>query len=158
MRLANASPAPFVNRHRTPATGVRRAVAAVMTIVTGAALVACAQAATPVTATPASSAPAASPTTSPEGVHVGLRVQVQTVTDWPSLPALAARLAAIAGVPVRDIAGIAPQRVSVTLECADTTACDRAVARLAAERAVIAEVTPDARRKLPTRPPRSESK
>ena len=80
------------------------------------------------------------------------------MTDWPSLPALATRLATIAGVPVRDIAGIAPQRVSVTLECVDATECDRAVARLVAEPAVIAEVIPDARRRLPTRPPRSESK
>ncbi|CAN5368840.1 hypothetical protein BH11PSE9_BH11PSE9_06830 [soil metagenome] len=88
----------------------------------------------------------------------GLRIQVGTVVDWPSLPALAARIAAIAGVKVHDIAGIAPQRVAVTLECADAAACDAAVERLAAERSVVAEVAPDARRKLPTRPPRSEAK
>lgn len=151
MRLTNASPVPLMNRLHAPATGVWRAVVAVMTIVASAALIACAQAAAPVTPTAAASASSASP-------FEGLRVQVRTVTDWSSLPALAARLAAIAGVPVRDIAGIETQRVAVTLECADTAACDQAVARLAAERAVIADVTPDARRKLPTRPPRSESK
>lgn len=121
-----------------------------MTMAIGAALGACAQAATPVIPTAASGASPAPPVE-------GLRVQIRTVADGPALPALSARLAAIAGVPVRDIAGIAPQRFAVTLECADAAACDGAVARLIAERALIAEVIPDARRKLPTRPPRSES-
>ncbi|CAN5917522.1 hypothetical protein BH11PSE8_BH11PSE8_34280 [soil metagenome] len=155
MRLTTASPGCLLSQGLAPAMGAKRALVAVNTLFCSMALVACAQAATAVTGTSASAATAASPVAGP---LEGLRVQVRTVADWPSLPALAARLAAISGVPVREIAGMAPQRVSVTLDCADAPACDRALARLDAERAVVAEVTPDERRKLPTRPPRRESK
>lgn len=78
-----------------------------------------------------------------------LRVQVTTASDWPDLRTLGDRAARSAGVPVRDVAGVAPRRYAFTLDCANAAECELAVKRLAAERELIESVVRDERAGVP---------
>lgn len=83
-----------------------------------------------------------------------LRVQVTTANDWPDLTLLAERAAQSAGVPVRDVAGIAPRRYAFTLDCSTAAECEQALQRLAAERGLIVSVERDTRSAVPNPPTR----
>lgn len=87
---------------------------------------------------------------------VAVRLQVATAADWADAAALQRALADVAGTPVRDVAGIAPRRFALTLDCPDAAACDVARERLRAS-ALVAEVADDRRERLPPAPnlPRS---
>lgn len=80
------------------------------------------------------------------------RVQVKTAGDWTDLDALGERVARSAGVPVRDVAGIAPRRYVLTLACASAAECDLAMQRLSAEPGLIESVSLDSRARIPSPP------
>ena len=82
---------------------------------------------------------------------MSLRLQVITAADWADLAALQRAAAEAAGTPVRDVAGIAPRRFALTLDCADAAACDTARERLRAS-ALVSEVADDRRERLPPAP------
>ena len=81
------------------------------------------------------------------------RLQVRTAADWPELPALAARVAEVGGVPVRpDVAAIAPRWYALTLQCENRSACKHATMKLAAQPALFVELRRDDTRQLPSSP------
>ena len=82
---------------------------------------------------------------------VSLRLQVTTAADWADLAALRRAAAEAARTPVRDVAGVAPRRFALTLDCPDATACDAARARLQAS-ALVTAVADDRRERLPPAP------
>ncbi|HJV96737.1 MAG TPA: hypothetical protein VJ608_11900 [Albitalea sp.] len=87
----------------------------------------------------------------------GLRVTAQAVADWPTPAAFAERAAAIAAVPVRDVAVIGTRRYALSLLCRDDAECQRALARLR-DPSFAAAVEVDARRSIPARPAASQSR
>lgn len=84
-----------------------------------------------------------------------LRLQVTTAADWADAAALRQAVASAAGVGLRDVAGIAPRRFALTLDCADAAACEAARGRLQAS-ALFTEVADDPRQRTPV-PPASAS-
>ena len=87
-----------------------------------------------------------------------LRVQVTTATDWSDLAAFGERAAQSAGVPVRNVAGIAPRRYAFTLACANAAECELAMQRLKAEAGLIQSVEIDGRSQTPRTPTPSTSR
>lgn len=81
-----------------------------------------------------------------------LRVQVRTADDWSDLSALGDRASRSAGVPVRDVSGVAPREFAMTLSCQDDRECDLAIERLSAEHSLVESVQRDARARVPPRP------
>jgi hypothetical protein len=88
----------------------------------------------------------------------GMRLQLRTVADWPDAAALAARVAQVTALPVRDATGIAPRLFALTLDCVDEAACAAARARLLAERSLIESVHDDRRIPSPSRPAASTAR
>jgi hypothetical protein len=82
---------------------------------------------------------------------VSLRLQVTTAADWADLAALQRAAAEAAGTTVRDVAGIAPRRFALTLDCPDAVACDASRERLRAS-ALVTDVADDRRERPPPSP------
>lgn len=80
-----------------------------------------------------------------------LRLQVETSADWPDPDALRLAAAQAAGVPVPDLAGVAPRRYTLTLACADAAACAQARQRLQAS-PLFTRVDDDPRQRPPAPP------
>lgn len=86
-----------------------------------------------------------------------LRLQVVTAADWTDPAALRGAVEQVAGVPVRDAAGVAPRRHAITLECADAAACAAARERLQAS-PLFVEVADDTRQRTPVPPAPSSTR
>lgn len=83
---------------------------------------------------------------------VAMRLQLQTVQDWPQLAELTERVRQITDMPVTDAAAAGPRQVALTLQCPDRSSCKRAAMKLAARHDLIAELRPEQTRRLPGRP------
>ncbi len=83
---------------------------------------------------------------------VAQRLQVTTAAEWSDVAALQTAAAQAAGVSVRDVAGVAPRRFALTLECPDAAACADARRRLIASSLVV-DVAEDARARATPPPP-----
>jgi hypothetical protein len=77
-------------------------------------------------------------------------VIVGLVDPQPDPAALASRLSAAAGVPVRNVNALSPTLVSLTLQCGSRRQCDAAQARLRAASSWVKSVDADAKRTRPT--------
>jgi len=79
----------------------------------------------------------------------GIRVRGATLAEWDDLGAFSRRAAQACGTAVRDAAGISPRGFTLTLICADTAACERALTQLARATDFVSEAVPDRRMTIP---------